>query len=338
MGLGLPAIEKTWQYYVNKDWNWDGTPTFGKQKFLSVKIGLTTFASAAWTIEYSCDGSTAGSAGDGVDRWGDDIDDVTSLVHVSSDSSARSWIVLKQSAIASNFQILIDLVGTTNNRVDIYYSYSEGFTGGAIDSRPTATDEFLLCNDLDWGTGSASAGGRHNVVMSNDGEVTRVFFVGDGNIQGFFSFELPKNIATGWTTPHVCINALKQGGTSVLKYADILEASTDYGAYSTFNNTFTGNSNSINCFLSSESSKTFAVSDGANQDMSFNQISKKWEMYPVGFYCDQAPFRGRHATLYDMWFIASSLGNGRTIPKETKDYVVLDDICIPWNNTTLKIY
>ncbi len=338
MGLGLPTIEKTWQYYANKDWNWDGSSDFGKQKFLSVKIGLTTFVNSSWTIEYSCDGSVAGSAGDGIDRWGTVVTDVSSLVHTTNSSNARSWIVLKQSAIASNFQILIDLVGGDSNRAKIFYSYSSGFTGGAINSRPTATDEFLLCDNLDWGTGSAFVGARHNVVMSSDGEVTRVFFVGEGNIEGFFSFELPKNIATGWTTPHVCINALKNGASSVLKYSDILEASTDYGAYSTFNNEFTGNSNTLNCFLTSETSKTFAVGDSSNQDMAFNQVSSKWEMYPVGFYCDLAPHRGRHGTLYDMWFVASSLGNGRTIPKEAKDYVVLDDICIPWNDTVLKIY
>src|SRR5574340_597122 len=46
-------------------------------------------AGAAWTCYYSCDGTTAGTANDGVDRWGSPFDG-SKLVY-NTPGSAHSW-------------------------------------------------------------------------------------------------------------------------------------------------------------------------------------------------------------------------------------------------------
>lgn len=90
---------------------------------------------------WRCKGSSAGSTGkgagmDGRDRWHSTAD----LQVGTATNSNRSWFVMEN--LANGVEILMDWAPVTVfNRIFVYTSSENGFTGGAINARPTATDQ-----------------------------------------------------------------------------------------------------------------------------------------------------------------------------------------------------
>jgi hypothetical protein len=101
---------------------------------------LGGFTQGLWTCYYSCDGVTAGTANDGVDRWGATFD-FTKYV-VGSGVVPRSWMVLKSPLMNGlNWYLIMYLSGTTQTDLTMYLSKAAP-TGGTTTARPTATDEW----------------------------------------------------------------------------------------------------------------------------------------------------------------------------------------------------
>src|SRR5512146_2064622 len=100
--MALPTKTKTWQFKVNQATKYQGTfaATFQAVMF-ALKQSLITFALQPWTVVGSSDGATAGL--DAVDRWS-----AANKLVQAADASAHSWIVLKQTGVAANFQVCID--------------------------------------------------------------------------------------------------------------------------------------------------------------------------------------------------------------------------------------
>lgn len=100
-----------------------------------------------WTVQYSCDGVTAGTAGDGVDRWGGATFNPDKIVQ-GDGSNPRSWFVLKSpvdltdtGAYAYMLMVWERPDGADYYQPVIYFSKS-AFTGGSVTARPTAPDEW----------------------------------------------------------------------------------------------------------------------------------------------------------------------------------------------------
>jgi len=339
MGLGLPDIDKTWQFYVNKTSPFSASAATNTSFiFLNMKIGLTTFTTNPWTVEYSCDGVVAGAAGDLVDRWGADLTDLTGVVIGANDSAIRSWIILKQEGLADNFQICLDL-SSGNYKVDVIYSYSAGFTGGTTTARPTATDEIVLMNNVSTVDTGLTKEKNFHIMMSTDGEVTRIFMNDTSDGMGFFSFEMPKNPATGWTNQHVAITTFSNGTGDQLTY-DVLAGSSrqvnEAGAWTALTNSVTGIQEKVPLYISTEGTISTYIGNhgGASNTAGMNLVSKKFELYPAGIFSSTPPFRGRHGTLYDMWYISKNLRNGTTIPATGKEFVVFGVIVVPWDGSS----
>ena len=139
--MALPVLAKTWQFQVN------GTlPMLPGSKALiqntalvfAIKNGLVGFGTAPWVVRYSCNSVTAGTAGDGVDRWAT----VANLVWNNA-GAAHSWMVLRQTGIHSTYEILLSLEPLSSTNLIVAQS-DVGFTGGTTTARPTATDEYIL--------------------------------------------------------------------------------------------------------------------------------------------------------------------------------------------------
>lgn len=70
------SLEKTWQSFMNYVLDSSSATNTGKnavwfiKAFLTGQVGGAKNVQGLWTIDSSCDGTTAGTAGDGVDRWG----------------------------------------------------------------------------------------------------------------------------------------------------------------------------------------------------------------------------------------------------------------------------
>lgn len=87
--------------------------------------------SSFWTIDYSCDGTTAGTAGDGVNRW----TDATKVIRASG-AVAHSWMVLKHTTLG--VWLLIQYNGTNDYNWKLFLA-KNAFTGGSTTVAPTST-------------------------------------------------------------------------------------------------------------------------------------------------------------------------------------------------------
>jgi hypothetical protein len=111
----------------------------------------TRHANSVWAVDYSCNGTTAGTAGDGVDRWAT----YANVVQANS-GTAHSWIVL----VKSGLYCLIDANNATNN---VRISFSKvAFTGGSTTAGPTSTEAWLA------GVTTADGTSANALLVSDD--------------------------------------------------------------------------------------------------------------------------------------------------------------------------
>src|SRR4051812_33626557 len=106
--MSLPTLAKSWQYNVNQAYNATGSfLTNNRNLLLGIKNSFIGFAQNPWQVRGSSNSVSAsllavGAAGPGTDLWAS-----TSNLVWASVGSAHSWIVLRQSQIASAFEVLI---------------------------------------------------------------------------------------------------------------------------------------------------------------------------------------------------------------------------------------
>jgi hypothetical protein len=304
--MALPALTKTWQYALNNSWGTSGSALIDHQIVMrSIKNALKAFATNAWTVRGSSNGSTAGM--DTTDRWSANGD----LVWAAS-GAAHSWIVLRQAAIAGAAEVCIDLTplenGVQGPRATIVWSASAGFTGGSVTNRPTATDEMVLLNGVSWmGTTSASSSftARGHMRMSSDGQATRVL-VHVANVPvSLWLFDKAQNPATGWSNPSVALAlGATSGSDSVLTYAKLWAAANARAR--------------VGAITASVYFATLGHGGlGTGQRItSAGSVSGEWPMMPIACVSETASavelLTGRtegQRGLFDVWYGSTGLGN-----------------------------
>lgn len=139
------ATELTWASDVNRTVaDQSTTQRLGQWELWylveSLKGSIGGLTSGLWTTYYSCNGTTAGTANDGVDRWSTTFT-AANLVRNSSTSGARSWFVLKSPDALGPIYMTVDYIGANDSTAAFYFSKSAP-TGGSTTARPTATDEW----------------------------------------------------------------------------------------------------------------------------------------------------------------------------------------------------
>ncbi len=327
--MSIPTLDKTWQFSVNNNRKpFSTVPLWAANLVREIKNNLIGFSLNPWIVEYSSDSVTAGSAGDNVDRWTADSD----VVFAAGD---HSWVILKQSGILSNFQICWDLNANDSTNTTMVVSPSAGFTGGTISARPTATDEYVIGSTTDWGVGDdARESFSYHMMMSTDGECTRVVFVqgngSHGGVSGLWAFDKPKNPVSGWTNPWVALYANGNGGaaTGAAKYVFIRD---NQKVYSTLPN---GPTQHV-MYLTSEGTEDTGAMGESNVNNSVNEISGEVEFFPAGVACEDTPNIGRHGDLFDFWFGPEGVSQGRTFPDDgTRLIAVFEHIALPWDGTS----
>lgn len=196
----------------------------GGSGWLDMDGSASSFVSP-WQTDYSATSSVAGAPGDGVDRWGSPSD-VTWGVGLSSN---RAWHVLVHPDffdVGEPLYILIDCTQSTSGQnhaaIGVYFSRA-GFTGGATNARPTATDEAQVnpSNGTNatagWqghsGTGATSR--RFHFQMSDDGRMVRIWVTHDGACVSRWEIIAVENPPSAWTHP-VLVSILSGSSTSEL--------------------------------------------------------------------------------------------------------------------------
>jgi hypothetical protein len=315
--MALPALVKTWQHNVNQAIAAQGTVlATDRLAWRTLKNSLIGFASNPWTVRGSSNSSAA--AMDQVDRWVTDANLVWA-------SGAHSWIVLRQTGIATNYELCIDLNSGTNGTGTIATSPAAGFTGGTVTARPTATDEnVLISTNTIGGVNSTSTDNnvKLSVQQSTDGQCTRAQMWSQ-NIQTMLMvLDKPANPVTGWTNPSFSVSlgafiasvgtltnlvttpVAKGKGASAMTLAMTLEGQATAG--------------SLQTLLTSA-----------------NDLSGSWPFLPIGMYSATALNRGRHGSFFDLWFGSSAVSNADTYPNDTsRQFAQLGALIFPWNGTT----
>lgn len=143
------TFEKTWQQLGNQALTTSSGTNNAKnalwwmKAFLMGQLSGQSGWSGKWSMYYSCDGTTAGTAGDGVDRWTSSFD-ATKMVF-NSPGSNHSWAVLTQTISGTAWYIYLDY-NTTGAYLASFGMSQAAPTGGSATNRPTATDEVFNSN------------------------------------------------------------------------------------------------------------------------------------------------------------------------------------------------
>ncbi len=311
--MALPSLTKTWQFNANNAQGALGSASLNNRTlFVALKNAMKGFGTNPWTVVYSCDSVTAGTAGDGVDRI------VTAANVVASTAGARSWIVLKQTGIGSNYQLLITFDVTNGNTAfaDITYSPSAGYTGGTTTTNPTATDQSTnMTPSQAWSGISTDVACRWTVMQSTDGQCTRWLVFAAGTQRVFAMFEKGANPTTG--TP----GATNSGwATYTNQIGSTLAGQTIQNAIQT---------------TTVVSYETAAANIGIA-----SEVSGVWDIFPFGATSSATVgARGRLFTIQDAWLTSPNLAVGDSFPATgtTNQFIVcggsaaLFTVVLPWN-------
>lgn len=344
--MATPTVDKTWEFgtagaNVNQAVGGSGTLAYDNADFMykikeSLKsVGLTT----PWSVWGSCDGSGGGSGvgfgnNDGVDRWVTDGPPNTyAKVKWAAAGSNHSWIVLEQAGLGGA-QFCIDLSNATSSSATVVWSPGSGFgtpgsggTGsdGTATARPIAGDEIVLISNTTWGGSSAAfyTKGLH-VLVSSDGQCTRIILCRSNVCTGLWVFDKAKNPIAAWTSPYFAGAVGVSAATEVASYAnwnDTARCSTKYGATTVTN------------YMTSLSYAGAAV--GENLTMPDDQ-NIEWIMSPINLASLTATHRGpRKGTVYDLWWGSTGVQIGKTYPDDaTMLFVQFGNLILPWNGTS----
>ncbi|HSX21505.1 MAG TPA: hypothetical protein VLE97_01870 [Gaiellaceae bacterium] len=316
--MALPTLTKTWQFNVNNAIVALGSSLADNRRLLrSIKNAMVGFTTNPWTMRYSCDSVTAGTAGDGVDRWTADAN----LVWANA-GSAHSWAVIRQTGIATNFELLLscETAAGLGQILTAYISFSAGFTGGTTTARPTATDEQVLISAANWSGVSTDVASRWSVMQSTDGQCTRVIIASAGAATAYWLLEKPANPTTGWSNPSISLMIQNVPVFSTLCAAASTAAKMRNGS-TTGNVVFLCEGNNTNLIPADTTFGTVA-----------NEIDSSWPMTPIAVASYTVGVRGRHGTLQDLWFGQASIATADTYPNDASNqFVQFGCLIFPWN-------
>lgn len=342
--MGLPTLEKTWQYAANQGVLTLGAAATDYQQLLravkNVLSGSGSNFSNPWQVAASCDTLTFGK--DYVDRWSSNA----SLVWSNTSNGARSWIVLTQPAIGVSCSLCIECTaygaaGTIQRGLGLFFSPVSGFTvGGSITSRPSASDEIVLRDGTPNATGDWF-GGISAIInsaaihgwQSSDGKITRVVALSGTLPLLFWGVESVSSSLSGAA-------AATQYNPQLLAYGvgdQVITGVADFAHLSVASNLkFRTQAGAASAFLTSECTAVTSVNQPVAQAMSqSNEITANFPVTSVGFASTTPGARGRHGKLYDLYFGSPFVATGDNYPNDgTKTFAQFGSLVFPWNGST----
>lgn len=332
--MSLPTLAKTWQFNINQMIAATGTVAgTNSALLLALKNSLTSFGSNPATVDHSRGSSTAGTPGDGVDRWASASD-----VIFASAGSAHSWIVLKFPGISSTFQVLISAssegngsYSSANWTISMFVSRAAGFSGGTTTARPTAADEQEVGrygSGTKWNSSASvtDATMRLHVMMSTDGASARAFFCASGVVWSALLIETASATAT-WSSPwHVRLTNTPTGTWPRPAVAANFYA-YDGAAYI--------NSTATPMALTGESRGPSSFGPTSTEFGSMaNDATGDWPIWPMGLVAQTTGARGRWGTAIDLWWGSSGVSDGDTYDASSKTFAQFAGLIVPWDGSS----
>lgn len=309
--MTVPTKAKIWNL-VSKNVYESHQDITNRHTLFEIKDALVN-GSGAWTVEGSCDKNNWNIGG--ADLWIDWED----LVWAAA-GSAHSWIILKQTGIAANFQILIDcrFGNTSTEDIEILVSQNDGFIiGGSVTNRPTAADEQQIIAG-DWGVSSSNAQRGVNVLKASDGTCTRVILTYNKTFLKAWFFDSPKSHASWWTDPYL---------------AAVIEP-TIANLFNAANFKTRIDGENVNVYLSGETVETRLLTDELQALFQVPDYDGEWLIMPVGVVSNSAARKGRIGECEDLWWIPSNWPTGFYMAGAgARDFVSIRDVLIAWTGS-----
>jgi hypothetical protein len=276
-----------------------------KRTLRLAKDALKGFGSNPWTVTRSSNGTSVNLAGG--DLWAADSDLVSNAA-----GSNHSWIVLRNSVLG--VELCFDMSNSAIS-ITIVFSWSAGFTGGTVTTRPTATDERVLISNSSWITNNNDIALRWSVQHSTDGLATRIWVAGAATAQAHMVIERPANPSTGWSNP--CVVFCGTGFPSMSSWTSV--GALRYGTVAS------------TVWVGVEGSNNAGPTDTTHGQIA-NEITGEWPFWPLGVIGATVGARGRHGSLTDLWFGSNSMSNGDAYPADgTNQFVQFGLAITPWN-------
>jgi len=291
-----------------------------------------------------CKGSGAGSTGkgaamDGRDRWLTTSD----LQGSTSTGGNRSWFVWQNEITGA--ELLLEHYSTFSNEdfwdASVYVSPELGFTGGGTNSRPTAVDEVTV-QDRDRWLGDGSVSNQvwfGNVMISDDGEDTRLFLATQGRVGQFFLCDRAKDPITAG--PLIVWN----GSQNVMTWEKATDSNVmTHGVWN--------DSAQLRATLDKDAATTgphFAALYMTQEMLGSGMLAEQFPDHPsdlddefpffnIGLAATTVGYRGRHGRMSDVWFVNDQISRppnqGATFPNNTsRQFLKLGHMVVPWNGS-----
>ena len=328
--MALPILERSYQFAVNH-WSSEQASTTG-EKDLSImfwmKSTVVGWTYSPWTIYQSCDASSCGTEGDGVDRWLDEGDIVW-----ANDSTNHSWIVFNMPV--GDGQICIDCVQPSRT-ITMSFSSSGLFTGGTVTNAPTAPDA-VVTGHFEWLDGSYSEPFRTmgHLIASTDGKMCMFLSTRNGHACTFWSFFEAGSPEPGWDAPYAFVRLDAQDDDQIttrnitrtsigLSGGGKKEYTTDAGL------TFTW------VFCTEGSEGALAIGDDS-QNPGRNRISRQFQLFPLLLGTWDTGARGVKGYLPDVYITGQAVNKGSTMEADptnpTREWAVFGCLVVPWDGS-----
>lgn len=333
--MALPTKEKTYQFSVNRWTTTEATTTKDKDidTMLWMKNTLLGWSSSPWTVYQSCDGVTAGTEGDGVDRWQD-----TGDIVLNTEGNAHSWFVWDLPV--GSCQLCFNCYNVSRT-AQLVFSPEGRFSGGTVTNRPTADDETVTTNQ-EWNDGNYVAPYQcvNHLISSTDGKFCCFFANRNHAVSSMWCFFEASDPESGWTAPY-CFFRLDAQDTETVPIYNALIGAQNW-IYGGAKVAYTGGAGTTFSFK-------FAA-EGAKLTSRFtqpqpaglvtggrNNFSGEFALYPLVVVSFDLGAEGPKGYLADVYLTPDALPTGFTLEDDpvnpTREWAVFGNIAVPWNGS-----
>lgn len=323
-----PALEKTWIHNVNQV----VTGSLSNAASHQMHIIKATLLAGGWEVVGSSSGAPD-AAMDGVDRIGVWPSSWNWPIHASGTLTNGSWIVLRQPAIASDFQLMMFTANTEAPTGTMGYTAiapNGGFTvyptnpayapiGGTYVS---CTMNFFDEGIVSFNSDSANPRSIIHTMYTTDKKNWRFIGYQMGVMKLLIMIDVVADAVTGWSPAFV---ATWLGGSTGPK-----------GTYANYNALSTNcvskvGVNTVNLYLTTESFGTGAV----GTLMKANPETALFPIFPIGVACTDTGYRGRHGRLQDIYFTTTGgeVPDGSIFYGYGERFVKFGHFVLPWSSS-----
>jgi hypothetical protein len=311
-----------------------------------------------WQIDCTGQSTSHGSAGDGIDRIAND----RTRMGEGGTSNCGFWTIKNPSTETYWSYSTNSNTSTASDKAarGVLRSTQVPFTMEAPPDLNSAPQGPLLTNGwrahyehnsngswllYDWATGAPKW--FITVMISSDGQQTRVIFSSGGYAIGFWMDGRVLNPVAGWTVggmptnpTFTAMNTSSSGTANGCEFGQFNDGEIVSSSKLPWN--LPGLSYHGDTFV--RWTKFYCTCEGEGSNASpqnlatINDITGEYDLYPIGLWSNEGGSVGRMGEIPDLWWHPTGLTVGNTFPENTtRTFMCLDNFVVPWNGDIIEL-